>query len=590
MATVPYSSVPSVAVSGAGVSEVSPNVQAGAFGADVAHAISGVGKAIEGAGNEVYERAIWLQNQQNQADARQASADYTIAAGKLHADYNALEGKNAVDAYPKFTQNLKDLRSQFGGRLDSPMARQMYDNESLGTMSHAIFNGSSHAAGQQKAYIVGSMDADITSQFEQAARNPKDEIGFGKALTNVEATVRQKGRLQGLPPEAVDNSIAMVKSKFWASKFENQAKEEPFQAQSAMYENRENMTAADFKRTEALVGAQVHAVGSVNIANDYIKAHTDDDGNFTGSIDEAHKAIKDLATKMSPDDALFPAQAVKAFDSALNQDRYAKRVEKSEAIQGVNGAIVNGANSMQELLADPAGYAAYKNLPDSEKRKVPGMINNYVKARDYRDNQRAMTEITGLKNNDVEAFLNLNPTDESYKLSQAQIRQVQDMQAAVKKQTAQDPRVDRAMSWMRAGFGAQMEAMQVFRRTTANKADYDHLTGAVQQAIDLWQEDHKKPPTNKEFNEQIAPEILKVQKQPGMFGLYGGPFGSDRAIFQHDTSSKEYTSFAEQAKADIAAKGGSEPSDEEIYKAYTRVQLLKLYPAKTKALVVTDGK
>lgn len=588
MAQVPYSPVPSVAVSGAGVSEVHTNVASEAFGGNVAQAIAGVGKAVEGAGDQVYERAVWLQNQQNQADARQASADYTIAAGKLHADYNSLEGKNAVDAYPKFAQSLKDLRGQYGSSLTAPMARQMYDNESLGTMSHAIFNGSSHAAGQQKTYIVGSMDADITSQFEQAAQNPKDDLGFNKGLTNVEATIRQKGKLQGLPPEAIENNVSTVKSKFWANKFENQAKESPFQAQTAMYENRENMTAADFKRTEALVGAQVHAVGSVNIANDYIKAHTDDEGNFTGSIDEAHKAIKDLAAKMSPDDALFPAQAVKAFDSALNQDRYAKRVQKSEAIQGVNAGIINGANSMQELLADPSSYAAYKNLPPSEQRKVPGMINNYVKARDYRENERAMTEITGLKNNDVEAFLNLNPTDEQYKLSQSQIRQVQGMQAQIKKSTGADPRVDRAMGWMRSGFGAQMEAMQVFRRTTNNKADYDHLTGAVQQALDVWQDNHGKPPTNREFNEQIAPNILKVQKQPGMFGLYGGPFGTDRALFQHDTSSTEYTSFSERIKADIAVKTGSEPSEEEIYKAYTRTQLLKLYPPKTKA--AEDGK
>jgi hypothetical protein len=217
------------------------------------------------------------------------------------------------------------------------------------------------------------------------------------------------------------------------------------------------------------------------------------------------------------------------------------------------------------------------------------MINNYVKARDYRENERTMTEITGLKNNDVEAFLNLNPTDDQYKLSQSQIRQVQGMQAQIKKQTGADPRVDRAMSWMRASAGAQMEAMGVFRRTTANKADYDHLTGAVQQALDIWQEDHKKPPSNKEFTEQIVPQILKVQKQPGAFGLYGyGVFGTDKVIFKHDTSSKEYTTFADKAKEDIKARGGSEPSDEEIYKAYTRVQLLKLYPPKTKAS--EDGK
>lgn len=582
MATVPYSPVPSQSISGAGLPEVTPNVPAAAFGGDVGQAISGMGKAIEGAGNEVYERAIWLQNLNNQADARQASADYTIASGKLHAEYNSLEGKNAVDAYPKYTEDLKTLRGQFKNRLSSPMAQRMYDNESLGTLSHAIFNGASHSAAQQKSYFKGSLDADVTSQFETAAQNPKDDILFNKGLKNVESTVRQKGQLEGQSPLAIDNNVAAVKSKFWANKFENLAKESPFEAQTAMYDNRENMTAADFKRTEALVGAQVHAVGSANIARDLLAAHTDEEGNLTASVAELQAKAKDLAIKMSPDDALFSTQVVKALDSALNQDRYAKRVQKQEALQTVNGAIVNGANSMQELLADPAAYAAYKNLPPSEQRKIPGMINNYVKARDYRENERTMTQLKGLRNNDTEAFLNIDPTAEEYKLSQTQIREIVSDQQKIKKQVGADPRVDRAMSWMRAGFGAQMEAMQVFRRTTndTQRKEYDHLTGAVQQALDIWQEDHKKPPTNKEFNEQIAPNILKVQKVPGT--IFGNLWPNEKKFFNHDTSSKDFIDKTTQIKNDVIDKGGSAPSDEELYKAYTRVQLLKLYPPKTK--------
>lgn len=587
MAQVPYAPVPTERLSGSPLAEVHPNVPVQAFGGDVAQAVSGMGKAIEGAGSEIYERAIWLQNLNNQAEARQASSDYTIAAGQLHAKYNSLEGKNAVDAYPKYSEDLKTLRGQYGNRLSSPMAQRMYDSETMGTMSHAIFNGGSHAASQQKAFVKGSMDADISSTFEQTAQNPKDDIAFNKGLRNVEGTVRQKGALEGLDPKAIDNNVTTVTSKFWANKFESLAKESPFIAQSQMYENREKMLAADFKRLESVVGTQVHAVGSVNIATDLIKSHTDDEGNLTVPVAELQAKARQLAEKMSPDDALFPTQVVRALDSQFNQQKYANRQQKWDNLEAVNGAIGAGASSVQELLADPKTYAAYMALPKAEQLKIPARIDSFIKARDRGTNERAMTELMGLKNNDVESFLNLAPDDPAYKLSQAQIRQVMTEQQKVKKSTAQDPRVDRAMGWMRGGFGAQMEAMGVFRRSTGNKAEYDHLTGAVQQALDIWQEDHKKPPTNKEFNEQIAPEILKVQKTPGFLGLYGGPFGTDKTIYKHDTFSKEYKAFESTAKADVVAKGGTEPSEEEIYKAYTRLQLLKLYPAKKK--VAPDG-
>ncbi len=583
MAQVPYSPVPSVAPSEQGLPESQPNIPAAAFGGDIATAISGMGKEISGAGNEIYERAVWLQNLNNQAEARTAAANYTIAAGQEHTKFASLEGAEAVKAYPAYAKRIKELRQSIGSGLSTRMSSQMFDSESLGTLSHMIVNGGSHAAAAQKQYVKQSFDADVTTNFETAAQNPKDTRVFNSSLEKAEGSIRQKGQLEGLPPEAVENNVGAVRSKFWAGKFENLAKEAPFVAQREMYDNRDKMTAADFKRTEAMVGAQVHAVGAANISRDILATHTDDEGNLTAPISELQAKAKELAKQMSPDDPLFQNQVVKALDSEFNQRKYAARQEKWDNTQVVDGAIQRGATTVQDVLNDPQAYAAYKALPPSERLKVPGKINAYIKARDRDYNERAMTEITGLRNNDVEAFLNLDPTADAYKLNQGQIRTVMEMQQKIKKQTAQDPRVDRAMGWLRTGFGPQLEALGTFRRTQQNKADYDHLTGAVQQALDIWTEDHKKPPTNQEFNEKIAPQVLKVTKEPGMFGVYGGPFGNDRTIFKHDTSSKEYQNFVTHEKEAITTRGGSEPSDEELYKAYTRVQLLKLYPPKRRA-------
>src|SRR5258706_5094916 len=108
---------------------------------------------------------------------------------------------------------------------------------------------------------------------------------------------------------------------------------------------------------------------------------------------------------------------------------------------------------------------------------------------------------------------------------------------------------------MRGSMGSQMEALGVYKRTTSNKDDYDHLTGTVQSALDIWQENHGKPPTYKEFNEQIAPQVIQQRAEPGLFGMHNRFFGSDKPFYNQETPSK----FEEEVKADVIAKGGVEP-------------------------------
>lgn len=587
MAQVPYSPVPNVSPSGSGLPTISPNIPAAAFGGDIATAISGMGKEITGAGNEVYERAIWLQNLNNQAEAKKADADYIVRSGQLHAEFNTLEGDQAIKAYPGYTQKLRALRESIKGSLGSRMSQQMFDSESLGTLSRSIFNAAGHVAGQQKAYVVSAAEADVAARRERTAANPNDEAGFNTDLAKSNDTIERIGKLRGKPPEAITNDKLANTSAMWATKIEGVAKEAPLQAPKLLEDNRSKLTERDFKRVENVVNNQRDAVGSANIAQDILKAHMDDEGNLTAPMAEIQTKARALATQFSPNDPQFITKTIRALDAEYNQRKYAMKQERFDNIQAVTDAFVtHGVSNMQQLLANPKAAAAYYALPPSEQAKVPAKIDNYIRSRDRQANERTMTEMLGLKNNDVEAFLNISPEDEKYKLSQSQIRQVMTEQTKVKKQVAQDPRVDRAVRWLKEGFRSQMQALKIDSRTQQNKEDYDHMTGAVQQALDIWKENHpnKPMPDNEEFNKQIAPGILRQTKEPGIFG-YWGPFGTDRTIYRHDTGSKDYQTFVSTQKADITAKGGSEPSEEELYKAYTRLQLLKLYPAKKKGEV-----
>lgn len=593
MPQVPYSPVNQEVLDATPLPERSPRIEVAAFGGDVAAAIQTVGKTVEHAGDQIFERAMWLQSQTNQAEARKAEADYIIRAGNLQANFNSLEGYQAKAAYPEFANKMKALRDSIKGSLTTQESQRRFDEQSLGTMSRGMFNAASHMVTQQKKFINDSYDAKRTSLVEQAAANPDDEVGRERAIRQTKAINEEQGRLQGKPREAIDNANRASESKITRDWIERQAQEYPMTGPELLENQRHKLTEADAKYLKNVVENQRDAYGTSKIPQDYLKSHLDDEGNLTVSVDEAQADMRKMAEKFSPDDPKFAQKLVRGFQSELYIAQQAKKAQQRADLDTVNSGILGGATKMDDILSVPETRDAYYRLPKKDQLALPGRIDSYVKSRDRQFNERAMTNLIGLKNNDVEAFLNVNPEDPKYALSEPQIRSIMNEQAKIKKQGAgQDPRVSKAMGWMRASFGSQMQAMGIYNRTQKNTEDYDHLTGAVQNALDIWMEQHKKPPTQGEFNEKIAKPVLQTQTESWsqFFNRDRGFFEltpSSRTLFQHDTSSKEYRRFYDATKSAVEAQEGRTPHDEEIYKAFTRVQLLKLFPAKGKG--ATDG-
>src|ERR1017187_7925457 len=248
MAQVPYSPVPDVEPSQRSVGPANVNAPAAAFGTDVASAIGGLGKAIEGAGNELFSRAYAMQQLKNEADARDADTNYMIAAGDLHAKYSALEGKDAVDAYPKYAQDLKDQRMQFRGSLTNPQAQKMYDTNSLSTMGRSIFNGAGHAATQNKQYALGTATAQIDLDAKSVEDNPNDEGLFQQKISKTRDNVRTLSGLKGFDvdgPQEQDLERKAV-SGIWRSRIEGMAKTDPFGASTFLEAHKTEMVSTDY--------------------------------------------------------------------------------------------------------------------------------------------------------------------------------------------------------------------------------------------------------------------------------------------------------------------------------------------------------
>lgn len=230
MPSVPFTGVPSVGPQAASTPRYTADVNASMFGGAVADATRNLGKSIEGAGDELFKRGIAMQDLYNHSEAQAADADYMQKAGELHANYSTLQGKEAVDAYPKFIDDLKGARTGIRDGLSNDMSGKLFDSQSLSTMGRSIFNGAGHAATENKKFALGASDARVGAIANRTLSTPTDENAFQDGMQDAEEEIRQQGQLKGLAPEAIEESVADTKSNLWSQRIQGLVKQQPIAA------------------------------------------------------------------------------------------------------------------------------------------------------------------------------------------------------------------------------------------------------------------------------------------------------------------------------------------------------------------------
>lgn len=582
MANVPYTPVPSVSPTSHAQSRYNVSASEASFGGDVGRALGSLGGNIQRAGDELFARGLAMQELYNRSEANEADAQYMEVLGKLHAEYNSLQGKDAVTAYPKYIDDIKEAQKKIREGLSNDASRRLFDTSSKGTMGRSIFNGAGHAATQNKKYHISSIDSDIQSQTDLAATsdNPREVESARAKLKNLS---QQRSALLGQDPETASLQEKTINSSLDFEVIRHMSRTEPLKAAEELEKRKSGMVAKDYDRALTVVDNAKRSVGSINIAQEVLAAHLDEDGKPTASFDKMQQEAERKAKAIAPNDAVMVKYTSDALRGLYNQKIYADKQFRWDNTQTVDAAIQTGVKDIQQLRAlSPEVATAIDNLPKSEQLKLPARINAYNAARDKVANQESLTRISGLRNNDVESFLNLDPTDPKLMLNQSQQRQVLEWQRTDKKNQNSDPRVQRALSWLRHARGGELAALGVYRRDNKNPDDYDQMTGTLQSALDLWQQSHGKPPSYDDVINVIGPQVIKQRATPGwLWGTNNEPF------YKPDIYSEEYKHFKRKVTQDVVNAGQVAPSDAEINRAYTRTQLMKLYPKKTGA---TNGK
>jgi hypothetical protein len=216
MARVPYQGVQDVGQQGpAGVME---HAQATPqeFGAGVGQAEQGLARAGEQTSDLIAQNAQRLQELTNDRNANQAINGYMTAAGQEWDKYGSMEGQAAHDYYPKFQQNLANLRDQYGASLQSPMAKQMYDNYSRFMTSRLVIQGGSKASEGLKQSFATTYQQNFDSAVQGGILGQNDPATVALQATRAADSARQTAvQLRGMTPEQADNEAQKGRGAYY---------------------------------------------------------------------------------------------------------------------------------------------------------------------------------------------------------------------------------------------------------------------------------------------------------------------------------------------------------------------------------------
>lgn len=266
---VPYSPVLEVSPQFSPIPPKTLNVPLAAFGGTVAEATTHLGQVSEQSSNEIFARAISLQQLNRQAAADEAAANFTTQAGEKDANFKSTLGKNAVDSYTPFVSDIRALREQLGANITDPYARIQYDRDTRRIQSWVIMGAAGHAATENKSYILGSLAARNDTIDNTALGNPLDHDSFQSGLSSKSEINDNEASIRGWSTEEAAAALRQKRSSLYSARIQGIAKFQPNEAQRILDEATASgdISGGDVARLNYLVTNQARGVGARIIAN-----------------------------------------------------------------------------------------------------------------------------------------------------------------------------------------------------------------------------------------------------------------------------------------------------------------------------------
>lgn len=379
MAQVPYNPVPQVSPQNSGMPyQSSTGASPEAFGAGVGAAKQRLGAALEQTGDMLANHAIRLQDMANASAAKDLFLQADQEMGALDTAYRSLEQKAAVDAYPKFSQDVKALRDKFISQASNPEVARIFDQDFSRRAGFTIIDGARFAATQNKAYNNATTQAVVSNAVKNTAATGGNEKAFQDNLRLVKNAVEDQSVVHGWSDAEKSLKMQEQVSNLWAARIESIAQTNPFLARDLYVKNKDSIDGLTQMKIEKHLQQQYVAVATRTRADQIvngtlpseIRVNAAKAGNFWGDPNAADFREKNLTTieLSSGKKVEVNKQAAPSFQGFLNE--LEERGYDIKAIGGYSKRNIAGTNTLSQH--------AYGNAIDINPDNNPVKYNGQV--------------------------------------------------------------------------------------------------------------------------------------------------------------------------------------------------------------------
>ena len=588
---------PDVAPSGAALPEARIPVSPEAFGGQVGQSLQHMGVQMESVGDRLFNRAVEIQGLANETAAKNADAEAAMQYESLYTDLASKEGLNARNAMPQYKEDLNNVRLKIREKLPNDAARRMYDSSSLQSMIRVMFAGARHANTQFRSAQVSASEARIDMAKQSMYEHPEDEDWASTSQKTIENEIQATGERLGWDQDTINDRKKKEVSDAVARRTGGLARKDVAGATELYNRDLPKLTHDDDLRVQRELRTQTNQVvprlAADAVLNDVRASRTLDDIPSKSPSDYEEEALKLPMVQAAMQNNPALESSVRAAVSA----QYHKIVSDKNEFEHSNWRTVAKAletpgpdgfsrpTNLKELVTvgGPAAQAAYGNLDGDNLKKVHQIFIQNAKGENTPPTPKNIESYThwmgvAMGNGSVDdqaEFMSKNfALDNSFTNSQRTALGLA-QQKFKKAQGNFDPRVQRAMDWLKVSQGGALHSLYLDRYTQDHATDYYQFQGILHDALDTWEADYGKAATEKDVTERIGPMLLTSH----MVKRLGGWLPDKEVPAFRDVPQ----AFTDEVKQEALAAKRPVPTADAIMRAYNARQLQKLYPASSSA-------
>lgn len=555
MARVPYSPVPEVQPTSQGLPRPTVNAPVEAFGGAVGHALSNLGGAAQQAGNEIFARAIAMQDLQNRQEADRLVSENMIAAAPLIADYSTLRGEDAVKGLQPHIDALDKSRRDIAAKASNPAVARLFDTESRSFLARSVFSSALHSGQELKSGALSASTAEQDILQKQTYSRPQDEAGFRAAIAKNEETAPMRATLMagGSSPERVELLKRQGNSSLAYHRVTGMAIEHPEQAAQLFKQYTEEglLWGKEAEAAETKIRAYALNTGTDQVGRAILRQYLQPDGTYSKSFADMRKEAQDKLEELYPGIPGIRTAGAQAMDKIRYQDKVATNIDDGDTRVQWREYIQKGATTLNQL---PLELQA--RIPPRMAELFNADVTQHIRHEHEISREHSNLELRNLYQNNTEKFLETN-------VMKVPGLSWSDQQNWLKlqrnPQPGGDPRVEKSIQHFRNVH--ENDLIDLFgKKNVGNRRNHDWgmFTAATHDAIQAWQETNERSPTEKELDEQIWPSLVKKVTRPGFFSGLGQT--TEQELFRADV--------VKEVRQDMEQEAGKKLTDEEARHLY----------------------